>query len=193
MTEALQATIDAIDAINSLDPRQEKYGNETWPKELLYSHRMSERLADFLPDAPETLQIAARAQHIARWEIPRDDYPLNRTGYQRWRVDLGKMHADKTADIMAQQGYAQADQDLVRQLLTKRGIKSHPLVQALEDVICLVFIEHYLEAFASKHDQSKMISIIQKTWRKMSNEGHQAGLKINLAAPVKQLVEQALA
>lgn len=193
MTTPLQATLAAIDAINKQDPNIESDGEQEWPKESLYSHRMSERLTAFCPDAPETLQIAARAQHIARWQISRSDYPMDKSGYKRWRTELGKMHATKTVQIMAEFGYSQTDQNEVTQLLTKKGIKSQPHVQTLEDVICLVFIEHYLAGFAAKHEHSKLIDIIQKTWRKMSKDGHSAALKLPLPEPTLALVQEALA
>ncbi|MCP5094775.1 MAG: DUF4202 domain-containing protein [Chloroflexi bacterium] len=48
----------------------------------------------------EALQIAARTLHIRRWEIPRESYPRNRTGYLKWRTNLKYFHANKTAEIM---------------------------------------------------------------------------------------------
>lgn len=193
MTNALQATLDAIDKVNQQDPNLETVGEQQVAKELLYSQRMSQRLAIFYPDAPATLQIAARAQHIARWQIPRSDYPMDKPGYKRWRTELGKMHAEKTGAIMAQNGYSEIDIAQTKQLLTKRGIKTDPLVQAFEDVICLVFIEHYLDQFAQKHERAKLIDIIQKTWRKMSDKGHGAALELPLSAQSLALVQEALA
>ena len=193
MMSQLAATLNAIDSINSQDPNQEQTDGKIWPKELLYSQRMTARLQEFMPDAPEVLQIAARAQHIGRWKIPRDSYPKTRPGYKQWRTELGKMHADTAAQLMAEAGYSEEDQERVKQLLTKRQIKKDPLVQALEDVICLVFIEHYLEAFADKHEHNKLIDIIQKTWAKMSPEGHSTALALPLSDRVLALVQEALA
>ncbi len=193
MTGNLQATLNAIDEVNQHDPNLEYAGEQQWPKELLYSQRMSQQLAQFYADAPDTLQIAARGQHIARWQIPRSDYPMDKIGYKRWRTELGKMHARKTAAIMSDNGYSAQDIAQTEQLLTKRGIKSEPLVQALEDVICLVFVEYYMDDFAAKHERAKVIDIIQKTWRKMSEEGHAAALKLPLSEASQSLVQEALA
>ena len=186
-------TLAAIDALNAQDPNQEEVEGKSVAKELIYGQRMSERLAQFVPDAGDILQIAARAQHIQRWKIPRSDYPMNRPGYKQWRTDLGKMHADKAAEVMAQQGYSDEEQERTKELLTKKKIKADPLVQALEDTICLAFIEHYLSDFAKKHERDKLIDIIQKTWRKMSDKGHEHALKLPLSPENLSLVQDALA
>ncbi|MEE8140552.1 MAG: DUF4202 family protein [Alphaproteobacteria bacterium] len=44
------------------------------PAELLYGQRMSARLAVFCPAASEHLRIAARAQHLERWKLPRPQF-----------------------------------------------------------------------------------------------------------------------
>jgi len=69
-------------------------------KEVLYARRMIERLLLFESEASETLQLAARGQHICRWEIPRLDFPMTRTGYNHWRNKLRLFHADKVASIL---------------------------------------------------------------------------------------------
>ncbi|MCT7653654.1 DUF4202 domain-containing protein [Oceanimonas sp. NS1] len=66
-------------------------------------------------------------------------------------------------------------------------------MQILEDVICLVFVQHYLEDFAAGHDEDKVVDIIRKTWRKMSEQGHQAALALPLSPAMQALVGKALA
>lgn len=185
-------TLAAIDKANQEDPNSEQANGAYTAKEYLYGLRMSERLKQFCPDASETLQLAVRAQHIRRWDIPRSDYPMGRAGYKQWRSRLGVYHGEVAGEIMAAHGYAQEDIDQVQMLLSKRNLKRDPEVQALEDVACMVFLEHYLEEFARKHEQSKLISILRKTWQKMSPEGQQAALALPLSAAMKTLVEQAL-
>ncbi|WP_317932046.1 DUF4202 domain-containing protein [Halioxenophilus sp. WMMB6] len=192
-TTRLSATLAAIDQVNTQDPNQEQANGKSWPKELLYSQRMSDSLAAHFPEAPELLTIAARAQHIGRWQIPRSDYPKTKPGYKQWRTELGKMHAEKTAELMAAEGYSEEDQARVKQLLTKRQLKSDELVQTLEDVICLVFLQYYLDDFANQHEHSKLIDIIQKTWHKMSAAGHAHALKLPLSEASLALVQEALA
>lgn len=188
----LQAVLAQIDAINQQDPNQELAQGQSWPKEYLYGLRMSEQQAEFVPEASELLQIACRGQHIKRWSIARASYPMDRAGYQRWRTDLGAFHGDLTAELMAQVGYSEAEQAAVKDLLLKKQLKRNPDVQALEDVICLVFMRYYLADFATRHTEEKLIGIIQKTWAKMSSEGQAAALKLSLSPEVSVLVGKAL-
>lgn len=197
--EMLEKAIGLIDAANSEDPNKVKDENgKEWPKELLYSHRMSEMLQRFKPDADEVQQIAIRGQHVKRWTSPRDAYPMDRIGYLKWRTDLYKFHANTTADCMAQAGYSEADLERVKQMVGKKGIKTNPDTQLLEDVVDLVFIEYYLLDFAGKHPEyteEKWIEIVQKTWKKMSDTGQQFALsgKITLPEALVPLIQKALA
>lgn len=188
----LTQLLAAIDLANQQDPNIEMVDGKPIAKEVLYSQRMSACLQQFAPDAAEALQIAARAQHIRRWAIPRSDYPAGRQGYQQWRVFLGKFHAETTTALMAEAGYTEAMQNRVADLLQKKAIKRDAEAQCLEDVICLVFIQYYLADFAAKHEEDKLIDIIRKTWNKMSAEGHAAALKVVLPAPLTDLIGKAL-
>ena len=192
-TPRLTALLRAIDDINRTDPNQVEHQGQTIAKELLYSQRMTQHLQAFAPDASELLQIAAHAQHIKRWHLPRSDFPQNRSGYKSWRSELARFHAQLTAELMATAGYASEEQLRVGALLQKKQLKRDPEVQTLEDVICLVFIEHYLTDFAAKHSEEKLISIIQKTWTKMSEQGQQAALKLPLSDDLLNLIGKALA
>ncbi len=192
MTTSFVKTLALIDAANSQDPNLETDGADLRPKELLYSQRMSECLEDFAPDASEHLRIAARGQHIERWTSPRSAYPEGRTGYKQWRAELGLFHAKRVGELMREAGYGEEDVKRTQYLVQKRGLGRDPETQCLEDVVCLVFIRHYLEDFASKHDQDKLIDIIRKTWAKMSEKGHAAALQIPLSDAMKNLVGKAL-
>ena len=94
-----------IDAENAQDPNQEIVQSKTYPKELLYSNRMYEKLMDFHPNASEAIQFASKAQHICRWKMPRESYPMDRVGYLKWREDLKKFHAKTTAEILEKAGF----------------------------------------------------------------------------------------
>jgi len=181
-----------IDAENAQDPNTEIFQSESYPKELLYSNRMYERLLDFCPNASEEVQIAAKAQHICRWKMPRETYPMDRVGYLKWREDLKKFHANTTAAILQECGYNQAFIDRVSFLIEKKLLKKDEGTQLLEDVICLVFLEFYFDPFVHKHDREKMKNIILKTWNKMSEKGHAEALKINYSASNLQLIKEAL-
>lgn len=186
-----ETAIALIDEKNNQDPNvYEVFGIE-YPKELLYSQRMTRKLLQFEPNASKALQIAARAQHICRWKIARDEYPMDRVGYLKWRETLKKMHAELTAEILNQVGYDQEFIDRVSFLINKKLIKKNEESQTLEDTICLVFLDYYFEEFAAKHDDDKVIDILKKTWVKMSDKGHQEALKLPFSEKSLALVKQA--
>lgn len=191
-TTSFQQVIKLIDQANSDDPNTEQWQGQSYPKEQLYAQRMSTQMERFAPQASELLQITARAQHIQRWTIQRADYPEGRVGYKHWRTELGKFHGELTGKLMLQAGYAQEDADRVAFLLQKKQLKHDAEVQTLEDVICLVFLEYYLDAFAEKHSEEKIISIIQKTWKKMSEQGHATALQIAYSDTMLTLIKKAL-
>ena len=188
----LDEALRRFDEANAEDPHTEMVNGQPLPKELVYGQRMSVRLAGFAPDAPETVKLAARAQHIRRWEVPRDSYPEGRAGYLKWRTDLHKRHAEIAGEIMGEVGYDAGPIDRVQTLLRKRGLKTDPDVQLMEDVICLVFLEHYFHDFAPKHDEEKLIPIVQKTWKKMSDRAHEAALQLDYAPEDLAVIQKAL-
>ena len=194
MTKRLTAAIDSIDAANALDPNSDidDHGNPA-PKELVYGQRMSKTLHEFAPRSSEHLQLAARAQHIERWTSPRSDFAEGRTGYKKWRANLSLFHAKRAAELTEAAGYEKSDCERVAYLVQKRGIKRDDESQILEDVICLVFLESYFENFANKYSDEKIIDILQKTWAKMSDDGHAAALKISYPPRLLDLIQRALA
>ena len=181
-----------IDAENAQDPNKEIFKSETYPKELLYSNRMYARLLDFFPSASPEVQIAAKAQHICRWKLPRESYPMDRVGYLKWREELKKFHSKTTAKILEESGYNQEFIDRVSFLIEKKSLKKNAETQLLEVVFCLVFLEFYFEPFVQKHDSEKMKNIILKTWNKMSEKGHAAALKIPYTPSSLALIKEAL-
>ena len=189
----LETVIDWIDAANAADPSFEILEGVSEPKALLYGKRMSAWLERGYPESSEPLKIAARGQHIRRWEVPRESYPATREGYLKWRTYLYGFHADCVADLMQEAGYDSSAIDRVKSLLQKRGIKTDPEAQALEDVICLVFLENYFAEFAATQNGEKLLNIVRKTWGKMSEKGHGLALQLPFTQPVQKLLAQALA
>ncbi len=154
---------------------------------------MSAWLERGYPKSSEPLKIAARGQHIRRWEVPRESYPATREGYLKWRTYLYGFHADCVAALMQEAGYDSSAIDRVKSLLQKRGIKTDPEAQSLEDVICLVFLENYFAEFAATQNGEKLLNIVRKTWGKMSEKGHGLALQLPFTQPVQELLAQALA
>ncbi len=191
-SEKLIKSFKLFDEANSQDPNKEEHKGQEYPKELLYAIRMTEKLNDFAPNASEILQLTARCQHICRWKIPRDSYPMNREGYLQWRQDLKKFHAKKADEILKEVGYDKEAIEEVAFLLQKKQLKKNQETQTLEDVICLIFLEFYFEDFAQKYPEDKMIDIVQKTWRKMSKKGQDAALQLPLSKNSLALISKAV-
>ncbi|SEN67328.1 protein of unknown function [Paracoccus alcaliphilus] len=176
----LPAAFAAIDAANAKDPTQE----DGQPAALLYGQRMTDQQQLLYPDASEPLRIACRGQHIERWMLPRNAYPMDRAGYLQWRQEQGRRHAERVAGIMADAGYDADDIDHARRMLTKQGIKRDDEVQALEDVACFTFIRWYLGDFAAEQPDDRMERIIEKTARKMSATARARALQDFAMPPV---------
>lgn len=195
--QSFEKALALIDAANSQDPNQVTADGKEWPKELLYSERMSEMLSRFKADADHAQSLAIRAQHIERWKTPRNTYPMDRMGYLKWRKDLYKIQANTVAELCRQSGCEDGTIDRVHTMVSKKNIKSNPDTQLLEDVTDLCFIEHYLVEFVDKHpdySEEKWIDIIQKTWNKMSDGAHEFALsgKLNLPEPLTPLIVKAV-
>ena len=190
MTESqssYEKALALIDEANSADPNQvQDEEGKKWPKELLYSERMSDMLQRYAPDADDVMKLAIRAQHIERWKSPRDAYPMDRIGYLKWRKDLYKIQADTAARLLQQAGYDDESIDRLGRAVAKKNIKGNADTQLLEDVTDLVFMEHYMLEFVGKHpdyDEAKWIDIIRKTWNKMSDEAHEFALSGEVRLP----------
>lgn len=179
----------AIDAVHAGDP--DKVGGR--PKELVYAERMSAWLARLAPQASELLRLAVRCQHLRRWSIARSAYPDGKVGYLQWRKASLRAHAALAGEILERAGYDAPAVARVQSLVKKERLKHDPEAQTLEDATCLVFLEHELGAFAPKHDEAKLVDILRKTWPKMSAQGRQAALGLQLPAQLQALVGKALA
>ena len=193
MSSQFDTAIALIDDANARDPNMIGADGSDHPAELIYSQRMSETLARVYPQASQELQLAVRAQHLKRWTLPRADFPMDRKGYHAWRNTAKAMHAEEAGEMLAKAGIEADRITRVQALIRKERLKRDEEAQALEDVACLVFLEHYFSAFAMKHDHEKLIGIIRKTWSKMSELGQAEALKLSMDAEHSQLVREALA
>lgn len=193
--ERLEQTIKAIDAANAEDPTKEMVDGEERPAALVYGERMSAWVDTLRPDSPHALRIAARAQHIRRWELPRADFPQGKAGYHKWRTTLYKFHGEKAAEIMQKAKYEEEVCARVKSILKKKKLKTDPDVQTLEDAAALVFLQYHFVEFTRRNDmdEAKLVDILQKTWAKMSEQGHEAALGLELPEVAAALVKKALA
>ncbi|RYN50033.1 hypothetical protein AA0118_g11198 [Alternaria tenuissima] len=193
MSTPLERALAAIDAAHALDPNKVTINNEEMPYELHYAQKCTSYLEKRAPDASEPLRIAIRAQHFRRWEVPRSSYPMTRPGYHAWRTYLKKRQAELVEQICLDSGYSKEDSETVGSLIRKEDLKANEETMVLEDVACLVFLDDQFEAFEKEHDEDKIVRILQKTWGKMTDQGHELALKIPMGERPMELVKKALA
>ena len=189
MNEKFSTAIARFDAENSRDPNSEN-GR---PRELLYAERLTDWVLKLRPDAPETLRLAARCQHICRWESPRENYPMTKPGYLKWRADLKKFHAEKSGAILREAGYDDEAIGRVQDLNLKKNFPADAEVRVLEDALCLVFLEFQLAPLAAKSDDEKMVNALKKSWEKMTEAARAEALKLKYGEHEMQLIQRALA
>lgn len=161
--------------------------------ELPYAQHLSAWVERLAPNASEELRLAARAQHICRWMIPRESYPPGRIGYLKWREDLKQFHARKAGEILREVGYEETPVTRVQDLIRKRNFPHDPEGRVLEDALCLVFLETQFNETNAKTGDEKMLGILQKTWRKMTPQARDIALTLPMSSGQRALVEKALA
>lgn len=174
-------TIADFDALNAQDPNKVIVDSIEKPKELVYAQRMTEMLERYAPEASESLKLATRAQHIKRWAIPRNGFPMTKSGYLQWRSKLKSYHAEIAATILKDNSYDEETIEKVSVLLKKEQLRANPDTQTLEDVIVLAFLEHDLEAFVEKYSdypEEKFLTILRKSYLKMSDSGRAAAFNL---------------
>ncbi len=184
--QKFEAALRRFDEENSRDPNLEN----SQPRELLYAQRLTAWVLRLNPNASEELRLAARCQHICRWQSPRENYPRTRAGYLKWRADLKKFHAEKSGAILSEVGY---DADIIRRVQELNLKKNFPAdTRTLEDALCLVFLEFQFAALAAKTADDKTINALQKSWGKMTDAARAEALKLNYGEREKALLHRAL-
>jgi hypothetical protein len=181
-----------FDEENSQDPNNEIIDGKPQPRELVYAKRLTNWVKKLAPSASEILFLAARCQHICRWAIPRDKYPMDKPGYLKWRAELKNFHAAKSGAILREVGYDEDTVRKVQELNLKKNFPKDPECRVLEDALCLVFLEHQFDNLAERFDEAKMINAVQKSWIKMSPAARAEALKIPMSERALQLVAKAL-
>jgi Domain of unknown function (DUF4202) len=186
--QKFEAALRRFDEENSRDPNSEN----SKPRELLFAQRLTDWVLRLAPEASEALRLAARCQHICRWESPRENYPMTRAGYLKWRADLKKFHAEKSGAILREVGYDEEIILSVQDLNLKKNFPADVETRTLEDALCLVFLEFQLADLAAKTAEDKTINALQKSWGKMTEAARAEALKLNYDEREKALLQRAL-
>lgn len=181
----------ALDAAHAADPERV----DGVAAELLYADRVEAWVRKLVPRPSAALALAARCQHLERWVIRRDEFPLDKAGYHAWRKAVQARQGQRAGVILAAAGCDAALIERVSLLVAKATPRGDAEAQTLEDAACLVFIAHELAGFAAEHPdytREKFIDIIRKSWRKMSPIGQQLALGIPLPDALADLVKAAV-
>jgi Domain of unknown function (DUF4202) len=184
--------IRRFDEENGRDPHLVIVDGAPQPRELIYAQRLTEWVLRLQPNSSKPLLLAARSQHICRWLVPRNSYDMTRAGYLRWRNDLKQMHAKKSAEILREVGYDETTIGRVVDLNLKKGLGRDEECQVLEDALCLVTLQYQLAELMEKTDPDKMVGILQKTWKKMSEAARVEALALPFTEAERSLVRKAL-
>jgi hypothetical protein len=190
--QRFEAALHRFDEENARDPNVEHVAGVAHPRELLYAQRLTEWVLKLCPDASEPLRLAARCQHLCRWMVPRDSYPMTRAGYLKWRAGLKQFHAQKAGAILREVGYAEETVARVRNLNLKQDFPQDPEGRVLEDALCLVFLEHQFAGLASKTADDKLINALQKTWKKMTPAAQALAARLSYGPHQRELLNKAL-
>lgn len=183
---------ELIDAAHAADPARTPEGLAA---ELVYANRMEDWVSRLVPNVSPLLRLAARAQHLERWLVPRGSFPLGKPGYLAWRRSLYTKQSERARTLLEAAGVPPAEAAEVATWVSKTGLKTNSGTQALEDAACLVFLENEISAFAAQHaayPREKFVDILRKTWRKMSPVAQQAAVALALPPAIADLVRDAL-
>lgn len=182
----------AIDQAHSFDPKRLADGKAA---ELAYADSMEAWLLKLHQEAGELLRLGARCQHLERWSVPRNSFPLDKPGYHAWRKSLYAKQAERARELLLAAGVPEAEASQVRTWVSKTDLKSNEGTQALEDAACLVFLESEIADFAGTHadyTEEKFVGIIRRTWLKMSPRARELALAMKHTPLVTSLVTKAI-
>ncbi|PTX98550.1 DUF4202 domain-containing protein [Opitutus sp. ER46] len=182
-----------IDEAHAADPKRAADGR---PAEQVYGERMDAWVSRLVPDASALLRLAARAQHLERWRVPRESFPMDKAGYHAWRKSLYAKQAERARQLLLQAGVPEDQAAEAATWVSKAELATNPGTQALEDAACLVFLENEIGAFAAQHadyPREKFVEILRRTWRKMTPRAQQFALGMELPPEIAALVKDAVA
>lgn len=186
-----EAALRRFDEENARDPNQEIVEG-VQPRELVYARRLYDWVLKLAPNASQELLLAARSQHICRWTIPRNNYPMDRVGYLKWRNDLKQFHSEKSSGILRELGFPEATIARVQALNLKKDFPRDPESRVLEDALCLVFLQFQFADLAARTSEDKLVNALQKSWKKMTPNAREHALRLTFEARERALLERAL-
>jgi hypothetical protein len=186
-----EQALKRFDDENGSDPNLMVVAGTARPRELVYAQWLTDWVLRLCPAPSEALRLAARCQHICRWMIPRNSYPMTRAGYLRWREELKRFHAQKSTEILRELGYSEDMIARVRDLNLKKNLGEDAECQILEDALCLVTLQYQLGELIDKTEPDKMVTILQKTWKKMSPAAREKALGLSFSDREKELLSKA--
>ena len=189
--QRLNEAFALFDAYNQQDPNAFVWEGVSYPQEYFMALKLHEWVLKLDPQANEALLLASRCQHIGRWELPRDQYPLDREGYLRWRKELAQHHARVAADILREVGYEDELIQRVETIVLKRKLKVDTDVQTMENALCLVFLQYQYETFYKGYPD-KIVNILRKSLLKMDAKGHRFALELPYSEEGAAYVQEAL-
>ncbi|KAK4250232.1 hypothetical protein C7999DRAFT_38745 [Corynascus novoguineensis] len=199
LSQNYETALRLIDEAHAADPRTVPGDDGPVPYELHYARKMTRWLAVREPDASPELQLACRAQHFRRWELPRSSFPMTRPGYLTWRAKQKAQAAAQLTDLLSSSAEIQPplspdEVERVAALVRKEDLKNNHETQVLEDVACLVFLDDQFDDFEKKSEieEEKMVGILRKTWAKMSDKGRELALGMEHSERAKALIGKAL-
>jgi hypothetical protein len=187
----VESTCKRLLSILDTDPVKEMYEGKQVGKEYLYTLRLLEWITKLEPATGDELKVATCGHHIYRWRIPREKYPMDRQGYNEWRMKLMFLHAGETAKILEEEGYSSPFINRVKSIILKRNPGNDPEVQTFEDAINLTFLEYYMVAFSRKHEHSKLVDISRKILKKMSPRAIELAMNLNMPDSQREIIKLA--
>lgn len=183
---------ELVDAAHAADPARTPDGR---PAELAYADNMERWVGRIAPGAGALLLLAARCQHLERWQVPRASFPDGKAGYLAWRRSLYTRQAERARELLLAAGVPAEPAQDVATWVAKSGLRTNPGTQALEDAAVLVFLESEIAAFAAQHAEyprEKFVDILRKTWRKLSPRGQELAAALDLPPAIAALVREAV-
>ena len=107
--ERFDRAIAAMDAANARDPKTASLHDREGPRELIFAQCVYDWVQRLAPGPSKSLLLAARGHTLERWHVPREGYPMDRTGYHAWRDACARHHATAATRILREHGYLTRD------------------------------------------------------------------------------------